>query len=104
MLNDRDGSLDCSCGASIESIDDTHLAPRPSSQPSLPGIKRSGARNKVPRQSLRALVQLHVVEQYVEGVTVRVCDGRAARHQDPIIFAQAGKWMTMSHTYERVQM
>lgn len=31
------------------------------------------ARGNVPRQSLRALVQLHVVQQYVEGVTVRVC-------------------------------
>ena len=26
----------------------------------------------MPRQSLRALVHLHVVQQYVEGVTVRV--------------------------------
>lgn len=35
----------------------------------------------MPRQSLRALVQLHVVQQYVEGVKVRVCGERGTASQ-----------------------
>jgi hypothetical protein len=56
------GGLDRSCGAFMESIDVALPGPRPSSQPSLTGIESLRARNKVPRQSLRALVQLHVVK------------------------------------------
>jgi hypothetical protein len=62
MLNDRGGGQDHSCGAFMESIEVALRGPRPSSQPSLTGIENLLARNNVPRQSLRALVQLHVVK------------------------------------------
>ncbi|KAJ5537332.1 hypothetical protein N7513_010518 [Penicillium frequentans] len=92
-----------SCGASKTSKD---LQSSTHGLPASPHYQKSAhrAKNDVPRQSLRALVQLHVVQQYVGGVTVRVCDGGAARHPGPIIFAQRSNCMTMNHTHERGQM
>lgn len=64
---------------------------------------RQGARKNVPRQSLRALVQLHVVQQYVEGVTVRVrSEGHTAFRS--YRFRQKEQVDDDEHTHERGRM
>jgi hypothetical protein len=57
----------------------------------------------VPRQSLRALVQLHVVQQYVEGVTVRVCGERRTAVRS-YHFHTKKQVDDDEHTHERGQM